>query len=508
MDLRNDARRSWWRLPGELARWLDSLPSLAWLGFLTGTAAAARLSWWLLVAKRVPIFDEVGYLGNARRLADGLGYVDATGAPTAFWPPGFPFLVSLVFRAGGDLGATIGVQVGLGVLLALIVTRLATADFGRPAGRLAGLACGLYPNLAMFSTLFLAETLFTLLLAAAALCAIAPPSGRERLGAVLCGGLLAGAVLTRPVAILFPLLLPLVYLRRHRALRPAAVASALTLGAFLVALAPWLVRNHAHFGTWSPSTTGAYNFWIGNHPEALGGYAHGPLPHKNEIERGSSIGFTLGWQSVREHPVRAVARSIAKLSYFFALETDGVLSNLKGLSASPPLSWALPLLAVANLAYVTLVIATSAAVASGGWRTPTGLYLVLLTADLAAMSVIFIGDPRYHFPLVPFAIPVAVSWLVDALPRQVERLRSGDPAALRGARRFAAVVVAWALLMAANLYLKKIEFDRGLPARSPVQDRVRATNLQAYPPRNRASRGGALYLQIQVGSIEISQAGS
>jgi len=59
---------------------------------------------WVLVYGRVATGpnDTLFYEIAASNLADGRGYTELFGTPTAGWPPGFPFLMSLGYRIVGN----------------------------------------------------------------------------------------------------------------------------------------------------------------------------------------------------------------------------------------------------------------------------------------------------------------------------------------------------------------------------------------------------------------------
>lgn len=78
-------------------------PEWRWLVILAAIALVVRLGWALLMMDRTPQFDEIEYIDLAARLAAGEGYVDESGARVAYWPVGYPALLSLVFRLTGGL---------------------------------------------------------------------------------------------------------------------------------------------------------------------------------------------------------------------------------------------------------------------------------------------------------------------------------------------------------------------------------------------------------------------
>src|SRR5262249_16646939 len=66
-------------------------------------ALAVRVAWGALYGRTVPApFDTLFYESAAHQFAIGHGFANLFGQPTAHWPPGFPFLVSLLYRVFGQ----------------------------------------------------------------------------------------------------------------------------------------------------------------------------------------------------------------------------------------------------------------------------------------------------------------------------------------------------------------------------------------------------------------------
>src|SRR3989304_3473835 len=65
-------------------------------------AGALRLA-WVIYAKTEPLwfFDPWNYDRLAAALADGKGYVNEAGQPTAYFPPGYPAVLGAVYWPGG-----------------------------------------------------------------------------------------------------------------------------------------------------------------------------------------------------------------------------------------------------------------------------------------------------------------------------------------------------------------------------------------------------------------------
>jgi len=138
-----------------------------------------------------------------------------------------------------------------------------------------------------------------------------------------------------------------------------------------------------------------------------------------------------------------------------ALETDGVLWNIKGLDRQPATAVQLGLLGLANLAYLL----TIALAALGLLRLPGGDplrdWFLRAGAYQVAMSVVFVGDPRYHFGLIPLAIIFAAKGARDVQDRLAEGKLSSALAGVSG--RWVAIMVVFATLIAMNLWLKLAE---------------------------------------------------
>jgi len=450
--------------PSTILDRISTLNSSRWWILLVTTALVARLAWAAAIHTRQPQFDENFYITLAVRLATGLGYVDDRGDPTAFWPVGYPTVLAFSYSLLGQRPFTgILLQVLLGIATCVIVCSIASSAFGPRIGRWAALLLAVYPTHVFYSTLYLTEPLFTFLLVAAValLHRRGPPTSVRFMAAGLMLGL---AALVRPVVLLFPLTLPVWFRFQGWSTTQILHRTAMVGICTLVAASPWAMRNHAFTQSWfAISTNGGRNFWMGNYPGAFGGYAY-PREIARQLHSGpgsdyldSSAGYRLGLAAIEASPTRAAVRALQKVSYFFALETDGVLWNVKGLQRPPPLAVTLALLSVANATYLFVMGFAVLGLICTVSTDRLGSLFVLIAGYLLLVAVVFVGDPRYHYPLIPLTTVFAAKGLVDDGPQLLKSLRHNDPRAIRTLRRCAAIFGVFVLLIGANLFLKFLE---------------------------------------------------
>lgn len=314
-----------------------------------------------------------------------------------------------------------------------------------------------YPNHVFFGSLHLTEPLFTLLLVAAAFFLLRDPTATR--SSVAAGLLFGLAALTRAGITLFPLLLPVWYLRQGHDLRPALKQAGLVVLMLFVVVTPWMVRNHRLSGRWDIASSGGHNFWIGNNPKALGGYVRPQgldQPLWDGEKRDFSRGYRLGLAAIAAEPGKAVLRFLQKITYFFALETDGVLWNMKGFDRAWARWITLSLLILANVSYVAVLSGCVLAFISGYRGTLPSLF-GLLTVYLVIVSMVFVGDPRYHYPLLPFAAILGSKAFAEDLPALWVGLKSRERWSRITGASWAAITCVFAVLMIANLYLKSVE---------------------------------------------------
>ena len=387
--------------------------------------------------------DSYFYHGAGVSIAQGNGYrAPSTGALTAGWPPGYPFLLGGAYRAFTNSPWTAKwLNVILGVASVALLALAARRHFGPRAALLAAALLAAYPAHIYFTALVMTETLFAFLLTLAwyAVGGLAPS---VRSAVVL--GLLAGyATLVRGEA----LLLPLAYCAYWRAGQPSwRKPLILTAVAWLVlaaAVAPWTFRNYHVMGAFVPLNTYSSDaLWAAHHEGAKGAFSYDfALAERYVKERPqqAELHFTAEERRIvlrfmRDHPIdelRLIPRKLLLLSQGDADVVSRWIQTTRGdgfLLSGIQLTW---FRFVADFYYYALL----SAAATGLWLAwrrdarpvaPLAFFAALLAVWLFMHGWLFFGESRYHLPLMPFLITLAAAG-IDELWRAVALVRARAP---------------------------------------------------------------------------------
>lgn len=417
------------------ARWIAGLLAVAF-----GLRLGANL--WLTIPTPEIVADSMWYHASATLLAEGHGYIHHfTGQPTAAWPPGYPAILALLYRLfGSDPSRAFALNAVAGTCTCYLAGRIARAmtDTGRgtQAQILATALVALLPSHVLFTSLVMSETVFTTMLCALVLMAIAlvrrstqAVAWKGWLGWSLLVGL-ASLVRVEAVVLLAPPVVVLAIGRSPR-LRPgtiALLAGVLGLGV-LTAELPWLVRNLDVFGHVVPvSSSFGRTFLIGRNPVADGDmnlYSPDPQADQRDLLHGGPAGELAvdrrlrdeGLRYMLEHPGRELALVPRRLASMYrndrvwgewyrpadpARVPPGTVHALGTLSSA--FYWAVLLLALPGL------------VTAFTRPRPAQRIVVLTVVSWTGFFVLLLyGSARFHFPLMPLLCAMAASTLVGVV---------------------------------------------------------------------------------------------
>lgn len=420
-----------------------------WAPFLLlfSVALALRLVYaWLATGPgAIPSSDPAEYDQVAWNLIQGRGFSLGVGIDahaTAFVPPVVPWLTSLVYAVfGHDYFAGVLLQCVIGATVPLLVSRLGSLLYGGGIGLFAGWLAAVHPLLIFFSGYLLTEAAFCAALLIALIATIEwvrRPERRTALVAGLCWGL---ATLTRPTALLIPLLLTgWVWGPLGLSLEPRARIRQLLLVAagLCIVVVPWTLRNAAVLGALVPVTTGSGRALLDSNnpmawddPERRGG-AYIDLdaePYRTMLRGGTEVerdarARAYAWNFIWSRPGDWPAVAWAKFTRFWRFRAEGGGTG-NWQNAQSPLG---RLLAVADpfLIWSLLVMPLAAWGAVLALRGPRRWFQSMplwIMAYFTLLALLFWGSLRMRVPIEPLVVLLAALGF-DALRRRLRRRRA------------------------------------------------------------------------------------
>jgi 4-amino-4-deoxy-L-arabinose transferase-like glycosyltransferase len=433
---------------------------LLWLSGILLVALIVRVVWVSNVQPdpRDGRFDDsVWYYGAAHHLAEGDGYVyplDTFCAqrtdeacvgrwepgqklePTALWAPGYPLLLAALFRLpGDDIAAARAVNVLAGLALIAGVYYLASKLWNKTAGLFAALAIAFFPSHVYFSSLLLSESVFTaaavLLLCLAFAWTLGGSTPRWR---VFVLGIAAGCVgMLRPEGAFIILAIIATWVAVFRSWRRVGTYAGLLLLGMAVLYVPWTVRNIVQLDAPVIGTTGLGQVLIQGHNPDAGGrpdlyavtqlwdkYRDVPFPERELRINNEGISESVHY-AVHRIP-RELSLVPQRLAWFFRGDDTVVfwVQNAPPGHARPFSSaWADRLESIANVYYYTIL--GIMVLGLPFWLLRMGRRHTLIWGPFAVYTAMwalfFVGEARYHFPLLPVFCILAGIGLTAAIER-------------------------------------------------------------------------------------------
>jgi len=416
------------RLLARADYWLSGLRMRQFLLWSVGIAFALRL----IVVLAMPLDLYADYESY-----DDLGWQWATKGGyyygehlTAYWPPGYPFLLSRLYLLFGHAQQTgVAVNLLLGVSIVLLSYFITRQVFTEKVARWTMIIMALFPSQILFGNLLASEMLFLPLMLAGILVFL---SLDKRLHgrwyyALLSGVLIGLAALTRSISQPLMLLVIPYWYFETRDIKRTARYSVLALLGFALVVAPWMVRNHYAVGSAKINTNTGINLFIGNQPSSGMGYnmraasefdVNDPT-REAEVDRES---WARAWEYIFDEPIAFLKRGVLKTGFFYAADMDALNYDLieKAGSGRFHLSYLLAFLAQAYYYIVLLaaIIGLSVYIRRPEIRSPGGYLLWVTILYWTGLHFLFYGMGRYHFPIIPMIAAFAALYVGTALERQ------------------------------------------------------------------------------------------
>ncbi|MCX6142014.1 MAG: hypothetical protein NTZ35_02220 [Ignavibacteriales bacterium] len=386
---------------------------------------------FISVHERPLYSDEKEYDQLAHNLATKTSYTYDT-SPTAYRPIGYPAFLGFIYYFFGHHLIFVKLLQALADIMISFLIYLLLAGHPERTRVLGAALWAFFAPAVFYSNLLLSETVFTFLFVL-----ITWILSRKYVGstsqAVVLGALLGILTLIKPTSVVFVLVLPLLMRQFEiplRKLYPMAIA-------FMLVLAPWLVRNYLVFGEFALSSNGGINLMIGNNASATGAYKY---PADQSYSSGSKGEFDVDRKALRaaagyivSNPVASTINAAKKIGRLF--ESEGGLlvmtfhdapedgSTHYGTKyASLPLSWIL----LTNFCYFIIMLGAIFGLFAAEKGRLWWIVISVLVGWLVVHAVFF-GGGRFHFPLMPLMAAYAAQFLGEPRKRyeSLSRFQTG-----------------------------------------------------------------------------------
>lgn len=374
--------------------------------------------------------DARWYLARGMDFAADLGYSER-GVPTAFWPVGYPGFLGLLFGVFGPkpLYAQLA-NAAFGAATLLLMLPLSRLAFGNErVGRMAILLLAIYPNNGAYAALLLTESFFTFFLVSGVYLVLCR---RGRLALAVAGLVFGVAALTKPQILFIPVfLLGLRFLVASdekgfvRFLRGGVLVYALMACVIL----PWSYRNYLVFGdVILVSTNGGVTLLTGNNPSADGGLKEfDPLVKKRRFSVADQVAadkrarqLALDW--IRDNPNRFIELLPRKVWHLWAKDGESEWSYQAGYEHYDEYWYVFRGVRILNQAYYVMLILlflASAPMVLIRRRDVCWPWILVgygLITYFTLISMVFSGQPRFHFPVMPWVLMYA-AWVMTVFTK-------------------------------------------------------------------------------------------
>lgn len=422
---------------------------------LVVAALAIRLAFVAATPGYVLTGDASDYDGHGRSIASGGGFSDtlAYGRPTAFRPPGYPYVLGAVYRLPGvDRGnersridAARIAQAFIGTLVVALIGVLAAQLAGRRVGLVAlGLAAVYVPLITVGGSV-MSEPLFAVFMLGALVAVLRQRRSAHRYRWAVAVGVLAGlSILTRANALV--LLLPLALAAwnvRPRLSRAALGPPAVLCAVALLTVAPWTVRNALKFDMVVPVSTQLGSALAGTYNDAARADTRNPASWRSLKRVRDYARFTSQIRRVPEPVLEQQLRTaslayarehpgyVVKVAYWNTLRTFDVAGFHRSRATAAVIrigrGWSD---AGVYCFWIFAALAVAGSFTAFARRTPAFVWAVPV---LMFLSVVFlvVETPRYRTAIDPFVVILAAMALC-ALSARVLARRPGSDVGVAG----------------------------------------------------------------------------
>lgn len=375
-------------------------------------------SGWLLFMHPPQALDFEWYYTHAVQMASGGGYRQGDHY-TAYWPIGYPYFLSLLFRVTGpSVWAGLIANAVLSVLIVLLIYFITLKLTDRQnLAFLSAIGYTILPSQIEWNSVLGSEELFTMLLLISLYIYIYGAERRSWVFVPIAGIVLGLASDVRPITLLFPFAVWVyeLWIRRQRFSKATSTLLLMYVG-LAIGICPVTIRNAVvlhHFIM--VSTNGGVDLWQGTHADGYYYWSWNPKINpllaagSNQYLEGK-IGTHVFIQHVIHHPMWTVIHGVCKWFFLYWVDWNVVSVTFQAFTKKP-IEW----LVTSAMWFDTIVYWIWMCVcAIGVWK---GIKLALKSWKVIALPIAYIvyntaiffffpAWDRFRYPMMPlFAIP-------------------------------------------------------------------------------------------------------
>lgn len=384
-----------------------------------------RLGYVLTLGEKLYWEDEHDYSALGQSLADGKGFVNAAGEPTAFRPVGYPLLLAALHAVNLQEPSEVRLaQTVLGVICVWLVYLLALLLMPRGYAVLAAFYAALYPYFIFMTGTLLASLWFSVTLLAFTYLFM---QGERKRKIWLFGmsGIFLGisALSVTTATMLAPAAILWLILKNRNSMRSILRYAAVFSAAFFLIVAPWMLRNQQSLGVAQLSTNGGRNLWLGNNPASTintGSDIDMPADLQARIDAASEVEADRIYSAeakthIYAHPQRFLLLSVKKGAALWRVDPSPTTAGYSTNSRVD--DW----VSVLSYTPVLLLAIASFFLAKRAQKIDTLLWIFFFL-QFTAMHAVYISKVRFRLPLDHFLIIMAVFAIHQLFALKQEKL--------------------------------------------------------------------------------------
>ncbi len=379
-------------------------------------------SYAFLVSERELWPDERDFDTIAQNVVQGYGFsrVPDSSVPMIRRVPLYPLFLALIYRTcGHSFGAVRVFQIFLVALTAVIGYLAVRLIFKGKLAFLSLFLIGVWPPLIVFSTRIMSEVLNTFLLSLSILCLVMLVRRRSIMLAFISGLLIGITTLCKATTAIFPIFVFLFLILAYRSKKEALYYGLILILGVAIAISPWTIRNYLQFKSFIPVQLGVSPaLWVGTDISEGGRWQGEDKMLHREFSKAlrddhlyvEKFYFSKAIENIKENPAGYLILLVKKVGGFWRRPSVGEVEKF-GLKKI--------LIRGSNylLHYLVIVFGILGSILVVKRKILLAYPLILIIFYYTLMYALLFAEPRYHIPVLPMLIILAIYGFSRTLAR-------------------------------------------------------------------------------------------